>query len=97
MESGSRRAHRASSSFREVLLYMSAQPEGFAPLPRFPHLTDIPSSPSIWPGSVPRGGNAEINGIVVPSRASQSDGRGSHEDKLLEAIYLKTVVNDTWE
>lgn len=33
----------------------------------------------------------------VPSRASQSDGQGSHEDKLLEAIYPDPVVSDTGE
>lgn len=42
-----------------------------------------------------RGGDAEINVTVMPSRASQSDGQGSHEDKILEDIYLKAVVNDT--
>ena len=44
-----------------------------------------------------RGGDAEINVIVMPSRASQSDGQGSPEDKLLEAIYRKAVVNNTWK
>lgn len=38
-----------------------------------------------------------MNVTVMPSGASQSDGQGGHEDKFLEAIYLKTVVNDTWE
>lgn len=80
----------AWSGLSMVLLYMSAQPEEFAPLSRFPHLINISSSHSVWPGHVPGGGDAETNGIVVPSRASQFDGQGSHEDKLLEAIYLKT-------
>lgn len=76
-------------------LHICQQSEGFTPLPRSPHLTDTSSSPSVRPGSVPREGDAEISGIVMSQRASQSDGRGSHEDKLLETINLKTVVNDT--
>lgn len=38
-----------------------------------------------------------INDIVMLLKAALSDGQGSHEDKLLEPIYLKPVVNDTWE
>lgn len=67
--------------------FMSAPSEGSAPLPRFPHLT----GQALCQAS---GGDTEIKGIVVPARASQSDG---HEDKLLEAIYPNPVAGDTGE
>lgn len=67
------------------------------PTPQVPALDGISSSPGVWPGSVPGGGDAEINGIAVPSRAAHSDGQDSREDKLLEAIYPNPVVSDTGE
>lgn len=65
-------APRALSGLCEVFLFVSAYRDGQPPLPRFPHLTDISSAPSVCQ-AVPGGGGAEINVTAVPSRASQSD------------------------